>query len=109
MQSRCAVAVEDEKASTMLVFNEENPGTEQLEPASTIVAGASAVPSAIETVLHQRSRCPNEVIAVFNLVMTGRIVAPGFTLDRLRAHPQSIVTPKFPGEVCAPGRCSIRR
>jgi len=97
MQSRCAVAVEGEKTSTMLVFNEANPGSERLEPASTIVAGASAVPSAIETVLQQRSRFPNEVVAVFNTVVTGKIYAPGMTLERLRAHPQSIVTPKFPG------------
>lgn len=100
-QSRRAVNVKGGKPSTMLVFTEDPLGNGELEPASTIVAGASSVPSAIETVLQQWSRFPDETIAVFNSVVTARISAPGFTLDRLRAHPQAIFTPKFPGAFTA--------
>jgi hypothetical protein len=100
MQSRSSVTSGDTKPCTMLVFNDEDADTGRLHPTSTIVAGASAVPLAIGTVLAQQCRWPNETVAVFNTVVTGRIEAPGMTLERLRAHPQSIVTPKFPGR-CA--------
>lgn len=100
MQSRSAVVVDGERPATMLVFNQHDRESNTAVPASTIVAGASAVPSAIETVLSQPCRHPNEVASVFNTVVTGRIEAPGLTLETLRGHAQSIVTKKFPGE-CA--------
>ena len=102
MQSRSSVIADGTKSCTMLVFNEEDPDIGRLMPTSTIVAGASAVPIAIEMVLSQESRCCNEVVAVFNTVVAGRIEAPGLTLEGLRAHPQSIVTNKFPGESVRP-------
>ena len=108
MQSRSAVVVSDERPCTMLVFNETDAETGVSRPASSIVAGASAVPSAIEAILSQRSRHPNELAGVFNSVVTGRIEAPGLTLETLRAHSQSIVTKKFPGAVCAPNGTIIR-
>ena len=100
MQSRSAVVVDGERPATMLVFNQHDEESNTALPASTIVAGASAVPSAIEAVLSQPCRHPNEVASVFNTVVTGRIEAPGLTLETLRGHAQSIVTKKFPGE-CA--------
>jgi hypothetical protein len=109
MQERSAVRTNRERPCTMLVFNETDPDSGVSAPASTIVAGASAVPAAIEAVLTQKCRHPNEVVAVFNNVLTGRIKSEGFTLDALRKHPQAIVTKKFPGAVCAPARAIIRR
>ena len=102
MQSRSAVVISGERPCTMLVFNETDPDTGVSRPASSIVAGASAVPSAIEAILSQRSRHPNELTGVFNSVITGRIEAPGLTLEGLQAHSQSIVTKKFPGVCYAP-------
>ena len=92
----------------MLEFYEVDAETGTSRPASSIVAGASAVPLAIEAILSQKSRHPNELAGVFNSVVTGRIDAPGLTLETLRAHPQSIVTKKFPGVVCAPAGTIIR-
>lgn len=108
MQSRSAVVVEGKRPCTMLVFNEKDDQTGAYRPASTIVAGASSVPSAIEAVLMQPCRHPSEIVAVFNTVVTGRIEAEGLTLETLRRHPQSIVTKKFPGAVCAPSMRIIR-
>jgi hypothetical protein len=92
----------------MLEFYEADPETGISRPASSIVAGAAAVPLAIEAILSQKTRHPNELAGVFNSVITGRILAPGLTLETLRAHPQSIVTKKFPGVVCAPADTIIR-